>query len=476
MIEDLRGGVVGATLYASLQDFQAYAGGVFDGCTPSDTHINHAVVVVGYGTDAATGIPYWKVRNSWSAGWGNGGYILMKRGPDVWPEGMCGIMQYTYFPQLTHPVPPGPPPSLPQPPHPPGPPTSPSPPPHPSLRPPPPHSSPPPSKNCAPSAAVVPFRPASTPLSAAFVAFLVLGVLTCLYDLSVVLAHDRVKSEPVKRALRTAAYAASAAAVVAWVALIALYFSASDADAQRAVRLTLNPLDLPPVVNAIFSLAGAVVFGVALDAALMGGDWWNLPWRRASAACAFAAAVVAFFFLIILLGYYFGCKIFSAQPVQGGTPTSLGVAFIVVLVLAACVAAVDVYAFVTSKKKRSAAAVASYAVAAASFVAVVVLVSVYEATPAALARPGVPPLAVCLFAVTGAVTLAVLVDSSILLFASPEKWWVPIKAGASVSRRRRVVLSVAMLLTATTVLFAFLLVGFYYGSVVFHAPRLSEGC
>ena len=42
-------------------EFQNYGGGVFAGCTSSDT--NHAVAVVGYGTD--NGVDYWLVKNSW---------------------------------------------------------------------------------------------------------------------------------------------------------------------------------------------------------------------------------------------------------------------------------------------------------------------------------------------------------------------------------------------------------------------------
>jgi len=68
---------------ATPTDFMDYGGGVFSGCTSSDT--DHAITVVGYGT-ADTGEKYWLIKNSWGADWGEGGYMRLKRG-----EGMCGI-------------------------------------------------------------------------------------------------------------------------------------------------------------------------------------------------------------------------------------------------------------------------------------------------------------------------------------------------------------------------------------------------
>jgi len=62
--------------------FMDYGGGVFAGCTSDST--NHAVAVVGYGTE--NGEDYWLVKNSWGEGWGENGYIRIKRG-----VGMCGI-------------------------------------------------------------------------------------------------------------------------------------------------------------------------------------------------------------------------------------------------------------------------------------------------------------------------------------------------------------------------------------------------
>ena len=49
--------------------YDGYTGGVYDGCSfDSNFEINHAVQLVGYGTDEARG-DYWIVRNSWGSGY-----------------------------------------------------------------------------------------------------------------------------------------------------------------------------------------------------------------------------------------------------------------------------------------------------------------------------------------------------------------------------------------------------------------------
>jgi len=72
------------TSVAASGPFMAYSGGVFAGCTTTKT--DHAVTVVGYGTDSASGLDYWLIKNSWGSGWGEGGYIRLQRG-----VGMCGV-------------------------------------------------------------------------------------------------------------------------------------------------------------------------------------------------------------------------------------------------------------------------------------------------------------------------------------------------------------------------------------------------
>ena len=69
-------------------DWPSYETGVYDGCSYSrNISMDHAVQLVGYGTDNATGQPYWLIRNSWSAMWGEAGYIRVARYPQGEP---CG--------------------------------------------------------------------------------------------------------------------------------------------------------------------------------------------------------------------------------------------------------------------------------------------------------------------------------------------------------------------------------------------------
>merc|ERR1712080_2775 len=70
-----------------------YGGGVFEDTDfEANMGLSHAVVLIGYGADEAEG-DFWMIRNSWGEGWGEGGYIRLRRtkepqcGTNFTPEG-----------------------------------------------------------------------------------------------------------------------------------------------------------------------------------------------------------------------------------------------------------------------------------------------------------------------------------------------------------------------------------------------------
>lgn len=92
----LKIGPVVVAVDASCFDFRHYKSGVFiDNGHKCSGELNHAVVIVGYGVDSITGLPYWLVRNSWSSDWGENGYIrILRRGS------VAGILSYAIIPLL----------------------------------------------------------------------------------------------------------------------------------------------------------------------------------------------------------------------------------------------------------------------------------------------------------------------------------------------------------------------------------------
>ena len=69
-------GPLGVAVYAS--GWGSYGGGIYSGCSyDSNIALNHAVQLVGYGSD--TDGDYWIVRNSWGSSWGESGYIRLAR-------------------------------------------------------------------------------------------------------------------------------------------------------------------------------------------------------------------------------------------------------------------------------------------------------------------------------------------------------------------------------------------------------------
>jgi KDEL-tailed cysteine endopeptidase len=75
---------VSVSIEADQDVFHLYKSGIVQG-SGCGTTLDHAVLAVGYGTDAGT--KYWKVKNSWTTTWGEKGYVRIIRGSDE-----CGIL------------------------------------------------------------------------------------------------------------------------------------------------------------------------------------------------------------------------------------------------------------------------------------------------------------------------------------------------------------------------------------------------
>ena len=76
---------------------QTYSSGVLDSteCGTQKSMLNHAVLAVGYGTDEATGLEYWMIKNSWNTTWGDQGYMKLAIVEGV---GTCGIQLSAMWP------------------------------------------------------------------------------------------------------------------------------------------------------------------------------------------------------------------------------------------------------------------------------------------------------------------------------------------------------------------------------------------
>lgn len=63
-----------------------------------DQSIDHGVLAVGFSSDDA-GKQYFRVKNSWSKGWGESGYFRIARN-DSAPAGQCGMLSFSSIPLL----------------------------------------------------------------------------------------------------------------------------------------------------------------------------------------------------------------------------------------------------------------------------------------------------------------------------------------------------------------------------------------
>eukprot|EP00062_Callorhinchus_milii_P015696 gi/632966191/ref/XP_007899281.1/ PREDICTED: cathepsin L1-like [Callorhinchus milii] len=91
-------GPVSVGIDGSHFSFQFYRTGVYHDTRCSTSKLNHAVLVVGYGSSGKgeTAQNYWIIKNSWGEHWGQAGYMLMAK--DV--GNLCGIASDAVYPLM----------------------------------------------------------------------------------------------------------------------------------------------------------------------------------------------------------------------------------------------------------------------------------------------------------------------------------------------------------------------------------------
>ncbi len=96
---------VSVAIEADQRSFQLYSSGVFSGSC--GTSLDHAVLLVGYGTDFSSGLDYYILKNSWATSWGSSGYVYLGKGNDPATgkpynggKGQCGVLMEGSYPNL----------------------------------------------------------------------------------------------------------------------------------------------------------------------------------------------------------------------------------------------------------------------------------------------------------------------------------------------------------------------------------------
>nr|XP_055074779.1 procathepsin L [Misgurnus anguillicaudatus] len=85
-------GPITVAIDADNPSFLFYSSGIYKEKNCNPNNLNHAVLLVGYGSEG--GKDYWIIKNSWGTEWGEGGYMRMLRNG----RNSCGIASYALYP------------------------------------------------------------------------------------------------------------------------------------------------------------------------------------------------------------------------------------------------------------------------------------------------------------------------------------------------------------------------------------------
>ena len=87
---------ISIAIEADARSFQMYTSGIYSDLQGCGNTLDHAVVLVGYNSDA--GQDYYILRNSWATSWGENGYMRISKGSQNGKYGMCGLLMEGMYP------------------------------------------------------------------------------------------------------------------------------------------------------------------------------------------------------------------------------------------------------------------------------------------------------------------------------------------------------------------------------------------